>query len=325
MVIKTITQPNGMSMLVINYRDEHGNATQIIHQNDDETMALVTDLVNGKIDESQLISALTANDNFVDNVSQTVNRALKRVSAHLTSDGLHVYFDNDTFNAVQLDETLEDHLVTLLQNEADEAEWTAWARFTERLYTNVHDDIRARLFAWLKSQGWMTLDEDGRLVGYRGCAIGADEVPYSKHSGYAIVDGKPLNGPVPNEVGSVVEMPRSMVAHDPACGCASGLHVGTLAYAKSWAGPDAYLLRVAVAPEDIVSVPYECDSQKIRCCRFEVLSKERTESLDESEYAFRTMFFANLNLNDDFDDFDEDNEDENENVFDEDEFSVFPW
>ena len=323
MIIKTIAQPNKTQMIVIGYTDDNGNATQIIQPYTDENMGIITNFIAGKITQAELIQQFSENESFVEDVAKTVNRKLEKLSEHLSCDGVHVYFDNDRFENLQLDTTLEDHIVSLLRDNADETEWKGWVNFTERLYTNVHADIRERLFAWLKSQGWLTVDEQGRLIGYRGCAIGPDNIPVAKHQGYAIVDGKPLDGEIPNAIGSIIEMPRSMVEHNPNNGCSTGLHVGTLNYAKSWAGHGAYLLRVAVAPEDIVSVPFECDSQKIRCCRFEVLSAEHTNDVNDDNYknCHTFMSFITSNLFDNFNDFDDDVDDDE---FDE-EDENFPW
>lgn len=266
---------------------DDGAITQTTRPMDDKGVAdAVAAFAKGDIDANQLAKALEpkSDDGVRRHVAESVGAKLRRVTHRITTDGNHVFINNDTFGMARLDVTLEDHLVRLIREHADERDWASWARFAERLYDNADEQIRAQLFRWLKAQGWLCVDDDGRLVGYRGCA---DEngTPTSVSHGSAYVNGDLVNGSIPNPVGAIVEMPRSQVTADPAVGCAAGLHVGTFSYARGWAPNGGWLLKVAVRPEDIVSVPFECESSKLRCCRFEVLEAEKLEFIpDESDY-----------------------------------------
>lgn len=66
-------------------------------------------------------------------------------------------------------------------------------------------------------------------------------------------------------------MPRSQVTADSGIGCSAGLHVGTWDYAVTFLGHDTPVLAVLVSPRDVVSVPTDCDAQKMRVCRYQVL------------------------------------------------------
>lgn len=292
MLIKSMTKPDGTTNVIVTAKLQDGSSMQVVRTKDDYVDSTLKRLVCGEISEDEFLELILETEDTAAAVAETVQRKLKKFTTHISCDGCHAYFDNDSFEKLQLDAALEDHIVGLLKSDADESEWKPWAAFCERLYTNVHPDIRERLFAWMTTQGWHTIDEQGRLVGYRGCQAGADGIPESVNTGDAIVDGVRVSGHIPNPVGSVVEMPRSAVQHDPSVGCSSGLHVGTLDYAKGWAPANGYILRVAVAPEDIVSVPFECDSAKIRCCRFEVLSAERLEATPTDEWRGKLTFFG---------------------------------
>lgn len=242
------------------------------------------DYLAGSISDAELLSSLSMRD-IVSEVRDEVAPKIERVSENLAFDGCHITYQGRNLSACLIDEVLEDHLVRLIKSGTKESELAAWAAFTERLYNNACEHTRSHIVRWLKSQGWLTIDAKGRLVGYRGCAWDDDlDCPVSVHAGPAIVDGVSVNGHVPNRLGSIVEMPRNQVEHNPAHGCSTGLHVGTYAYACSWAPVDGAVLRVAVAPEDIVSVPTECNSAKIRCCRFEVLDVQRKEFVPTDEW-----------------------------------------
>ena len=84
-----------------------------------------------------------------------------------------------------------------------------------------------------------------------------------------------------NTVGSVCEMPRSDVDSNRDKGCSAGLHVGAIDYAKEYGGIDDEggsnggnrLMICKVNPADVISVPSDCRCQKLRACRYEVVSE----------------------------------------------------
>ncbi|QXL90426.1 rIIB lysis inhibitor [Salmonella phage NINP13076] len=75
---------------------------------------------------------------------------------------------------------------------------------------------------------------------------------------------------VPNYKGQIISMPRNMVEDNPNQTCSQGLHIASLEYAGGFGGNG--LIEVAVNPADVVSVPYDYNQQKCRCCRYEVLT-----------------------------------------------------
>lgn len=185
------------------------------------------------------------------------------------------------FGEERLEDTLATHMLSLLDDSnapKDEKMWRSYVKFLDNMYQNVNPEIREQLFRWMnyenQSGNAFAITEDGCIVGYKGCQ-GTVLEPMSKFTGYAIVDGAEYNGHIPNKVGSVVQMPRSAVTHDPSVGCSQGLHVGTRDYATSWA---PILLLVKVNPRDVVSVPFECSSQKMRVCEYTVLKVTDTSS-----------------------------------------------
>lgn len=294
------------SFFVIEYIDDNGNAQTIMRAECDESRKHVVDFINGNIDDDKLISMFSITPNLVNHCAKTVGAKLRKVSNHISTDGRHVYFDGNDMRNMRIDPVLENHLVRLILNKSEDLK--GWALFTERLYMNVDPEICTQFVRWLNAQDWLTIDSTGRLVGYRGCDyddVNNTNTPYARHHGFAIVDGIPINGRIPNRIGSIIEMPRERVTHDPSEGCASGLHVGTYEYAKDWAGRNGYILRVAVAPEDIVSVPFECDSQKIRCCKFEVLDATPKREVEFDKFHDTMNYDYNNYDDDDYEDDDD--------------------
>jgi len=294
----------------IQYTDNNQNTALLNIKKTPETTQQVNQLINGEITDAEFITNITNDyETHAKAVTDELSVTLARISDHITTDGQHVFFDGDEFGTIQLDPTLETHIVRLMSERATnpnaQREWKAFARFSERLYQNVDPSIRADFVKWLEVQDWLTFTDDGRLVGYRGCqANPITGEPESIHSGPAVVDNQTVMGHVPNPVGSVVEMQRSKVTADSSVGCSSGLHVGTYDYALNW-GTD-YLLRVAVAPEDIVSVPYDCNAQKIRCCRFEVLEATPKSEIMSDTDTYEDKYHEFAYFDDDIDEYDDD-------------------
>lgn len=149
-------------------------------------------------------------------------------------------------------------------------------RFMERLSENPSRRSREQLFTWTQAKE-LVIDADGFIIAYKG--VTADMLSVSR--GSALVDGVPHEGQIPNEIGKVISMPRSEVQDDPNQGCSYGLHVGNWAYAS---GFGQVLLEVQVDPADVVSVPSDCAYQKMRCCRYRVITEHVLEDDDLSDY-----------------------------------------
>ena len=54
-------------------------------------------------------------------------------------------------------------------------------------------------------------------------------------------------------------------------GCSYGFHAGTYDYAKGYAHSGGNLMIVEIDPSDVVSVPRDCDCQKLRTSKYKVV------------------------------------------------------
>jgi hypothetical protein len=194
--------------------------------------------------------------------SRAVGNYLEPLSERVSVGNGRVYFDGD-----EVDSVLTDHILRML-DDGDEAGWSGLVRFMENLAANPVPHSQHRLYGWLAARDF-TVTEDGCFIAYKGVRRDSQGVGRSLHAGPAIVDGVEVNGHVPNEVGSVVEMSRSTVEHNPSVGCSTGLHAGTYDYAQSYGD---VLLTVKVNPRDVVSVPTDSGDAKVRTCRYEILA-----------------------------------------------------
>lgn len=182
-----------------------------------------------------------------------------------------VYFDGDEVHSV-----LADQISRLV---SDGEPVGPLVLFMENVYQNPNEHSREQLFGWLDKRNF-AITEDGHFLAYKsvysGYAGSDNDYEYrSVSGGRAVVDGTEYEGQIPQGIGSVVTMPRSEVQHDPSVGCHTGLHAGTIGYASTFSG-DTVLL-VKINPRDVVSVPTDCNYEKIRTCRYEVLSVSEGE------------------------------------------------
>ena len=104
----------------------------------------------------------------------------------------------------------------------------------------------------------LTITEDGCFLAYK--AVRSDYT--DKHTGR--IDNKPGANPP--------RLERNQVDDNCNNACSHGYHVGALAYAgpDGWFhSPGDHIVICKVNPMDVVSVPYDCSSQKLRCCYYE--------------------------------------------------------
>ena len=64
-------------------------------------------------------------------------------------------------------------------------------------------------------------------------------------------------------------------------GCSNGLHAGALNYVASYGSVESNdrIVIVKINPEDVVSVPSDCNCEKLRTCRYEVVGEYQGELL----------------------------------------------
>lgn len=205
----------------------------------------------------------------------------QRVTERVTVSNGRVYFDGDEVHG-----TIVEHILRALEEDANV---TPYVAFLDKVEQNPEPHSREQLYDWLSARGF-TLLPDGDFIGYKGVSSrnADDEYAYeSSNSGTAIVDGLLYEDEhIPNDIGAIVEMPRSAVAHDPRQSCSTGLHVGTFDYARSWA--KAARLKVRISPRDVVSVPTGASGQKMRVCRYTVLdvaNEEDTRAIADDDEA----------------------------------------
>jgi hypothetical protein len=146
------------------------------------------------------------------------------------------------------------------------------ANFLCRIMKNPSRRAVSELYKFLEHKN-MPLTPDGCFLAYKGVLSNY----WSKHANRStrVIRGKVNDsGRIYNGIGEVIEVERNSVCDDASVGCGEGIHAGSLNYANDWADRDGHLMIVKIDPADVVSVPNDCNCQKLRTCKYEVVSEQ---------------------------------------------------
>ena len=198
----------------------------------------------------------------------SVESYITRVSDRVSFRGSELLFDGDPVN------TSLASTIIRLASEDESGDPTKLIKFLENLMNNPSEHSREQLYDWIEPRN-ITITQDGHFLAYKGLR----EDFTSINAGPGIVNNVEYTGSthLDNSPGNVVEFSRSKVVANSSIGCAVGLHAGTHEYASGFA--QGKLVLVKINPRDVVSVPTDCDAQKLRVCRYEVL-EEVQEKVD---------------------------------------------
>ena len=138
-------------------------------------------------------------------------------------------------------------------------------KFLENISENPSYQSQVELYDFLEHKN-LPITDDGCFLAYK--AVRKDFKDKFK-------------GEFDNSVGKVCEMPRSKVDDNRKAGCSQGLHAGALNYVASYGSVEAgdKIVIVKINPQDVVSVPSDCNCEKLRTCRYEVVGEYQGELL----------------------------------------------
>lgn len=139
--------------------------------------------------------------------------------------------------------------------------------FVSRLMSNPSSRAREE-FARFADYKELPFDEEGFVYAYKG--VNPDLWSISGNKETRVISGQvDDSGRILNSIGSVIEVERFDVDDDCNRTCSTGLHAGSFDYAR---GFGQKTLLVKIDPKDVVSVPSDCDGQKVRVCKYIVVS-----------------------------------------------------
>lgn len=251
MFYSLVNDQNGTTLSLI-FSDGDTKSINSEHPNYSKILAEVTG--NPDASEKEILEQL--------DLINSVGSRLRSLSERVAVVGNTILFDGDPIQS-----EITGHIVRLIAEE-DEHGWKALVNFLEKVQTNPEQHSRDSLFSWINGRN-ITITPEGDFIAYKGVQTGSNGYE-SINSGTATVNGVVHKGHIPNHEGAVIEMPRSTVEHDTAVGCSTGLHAGTWKYAHDFAR--SAVLVVRINPRDVVSVPTDCNAQKLRVSRYVVLN-----------------------------------------------------
>ena len=228
-----------------------------------------------------------------------------------------VYYKGHRLHGVVVDKLLD----MLRSGMKDSAPLT---NFITRLQANPSANSVNELYSFLSYKSLATTPE-GRVLGYKG--VQGNFWSSTGNADTIVVQGETNDRhQILNEVGSTIEVARRCVDDNKDNHCSFGLHVGSYDYANQWAGQDGRLLLVEFDPQDAVSVPTDCDFQKLRVSKYKVISDitGTRKELDTPVYeANKPIYGSDENDYLDEDDYDEDDYDEDDDYDDSDDLDDF--
>jgi len=177
--------------------------------------------------------------------------------------------------------------------------------FLNNIMENPSMQSQKELYDFLEHEH-LPITEDGHFLAYK--AVRSD---YKDK----------YRGVFDNRVGQICTMQRAKVDDNRARGCSDGLHAGALNYVASYGSLESgdKIVIVKINPKDVVSVPSDCNCEKLRTCRYEVVGEYEGELLkplysadfSQDDYEDEDEDYTNEEgYWDQFDDEDEDEDDE---------------
>ncbi len=157
-------------------------------------------------------------------------------------------------------EEVHSHLATRLKDASDAGFSTvSWEAFVRNAALNPLRHVIDQMCEWLEAGG-MPLTTDGHLLGFK-------YVDSEYRSLHPDTDGTRYD----HTPGNVVTMDRDRCDTDRSRTCSTGLHFCSIGYLPQTPGGHKIIL-VKVNPADVTSFPTDCDTQKGRTCRYEVVA-----------------------------------------------------
>ncbi len=180
---------------------------------------------------------------------------------------VETFFSQSTVGSVEIDDTgvklngeyVNNYLTNKILDFAKRGLPTApLVKFFEKVMKNPSYRAVNELYKFLE-HGLMPITPDGNFLGYK--SVRADYMDWYSNT-------------FRNQVGDAPERKqRNQVCDDPDVGCSEGYHVGTLEYAKDFHYPSNRVVIVEVDPSDVVSVPHDCQHQKLRTMFYKVVGE----------------------------------------------------
>lgn len=135
-------------------------------------------------------------------------------------------------------------------------------RFLENLMRNPSRTAIEELYLFLEGNN-LPITPEGNFLAYK--AVDRNYKDYHTRT-------------FDNSIGSVCTEDRNMVDDNRQVTCSKGLHFTSLGYAKNFGQDNGHIVVLEIDPADVVSIPYDYDNQKGRCCKYKVVAHNPDKS-----------------------------------------------
>ena len=217
-----------------------------------------------------------------------------------------VYYKGHRLHGVVVDKLLE-----MLRGGLKDS--SPLTNYISRLMDNPSSNSVEQLYTFLGYKS-LPITPEGKVLGYKG--VQSDFWSSTGNADTIVVQGETNERhQILNEVGATIEVQRRCVDDNKDNHCSFGLHVGSYDYADGWAGGDGRLLLVEFDPQDAVSVPTDCNFQKLRVSKYKVVADitDSRQELNKAVYEANKPIYGSNSDDDNWDEHDDDHS------FDEDE------
>ncbi len=190
-----------------------------------------------------------------------VNPTIRLKSLYASYEGIEVKDGNLYVFGDPVHSTLATRVLSFLEAGLD---CVHLFKFILKLNLNPSKRAVDELYTFLEHRA-LPITDNGNFLAYK--AVNADYT--DKYSGKFL-----------NTIDSVLEMPRNKVDDNKEVGCSYGFHAGTVEYAKDFLGGSGHLMIVEINPVDVVSIPTDCQFQKLRTCKYKVVGEYEIDLTD---------------------------------------------
>ena len=180
--------------------------------------------------------------------------SVQKAFCSFTGDKVKIVDNQVFFNGEPINSYLSEKILSFMEKGLPHE---SLIKFLERLMANPSRRAVTELYSFLRHKS-LPITDDGTFLAYK--SVRSD---YTDHH----------TGEFNNSIGNILQMSRNNVCDDHSQGCSIGFHAGSLEYASSFGGADSVLLIVEIDPADVVSVPSDCECQKLRTCKYKVVAK----------------------------------------------------
>ena len=196
-----------------------------------------------------------------------VNPEIRLKSLYASYEGIEVKDGNLYVFGDPIHSTIAKRVISFIEHGLD---CVHLFKFILKLNMNPSKRAVDELYTFLEHRA-LPVTDNGNFLAYK--AVRADYT--DKYTGKFL-----------NTIDSVLEMPRNKVDDNKENGCSYGFHAGSVDYAKNFMDRDGHLMLVEINPADVVSIPTDCQFQKLRTCKYKVVGEYEID-LNDPVYASR--------------------------------------